>query len=125
MTGLPESEYVMCVYLIHFEQPYKHARHYLGYSDNLAARIAAHEHGNGARLMSVISRNDIRWVVARVWPNGGPDLERKLKRHHGSCDLCPICAGRVHPGYVVDIKQMLFERAAPALGSHQGKRRPM
>jgi hypothetical protein len=30
----------MYVYLIHFETPSKHAKHYLGFSDNLAARIS-------------------------------------------------------------------------------------
>lgn len=115
----------MCqyVYLIHFERPYRHAGHYLGYSDNLAARIAAHEHGNGAKLMEVITRNDIRWSVVKVWP-GDRTLERKLKNRSGS-RLCPVCAGRVPIGWSIDIKRLLFERNAPAVASHQGKRRPM
>jgi predicted GIY-YIG superfamily endonuclease len=115
----------MCVYLIHFEEPYKHARHYLGFSDNVAARIACHEHGNGAKLMSVIARNGIRWQVSRVWMTGDRALERKLKGYHSGVKLCPICQGRVPVGYSIDVKKLTFRRGAPVLASHQGKRRPM
>jgi hypothetical protein len=34
-------------YLLHFSRPYHHARHYLGSSANLGARIAAHARGRG------------------------------------------------------------------------------
>ena len=43
------------VYLIHFETRLKHARHYLGYCDDLGRRMAQHRSGNGARLMEVIT----------------------------------------------------------------------
>ncbi len=116
----------MCVYLICYGQTkYKHASHYLGFTDNLATRIYCHEHGNGARLMEVVNRNDVPWVVARVWLNGDRELERKLKRQHNGPRLCPICRGEVHPGYSIDIKQLLFQKGPPALASHVGKRRPM
>ena len=36
------------IYLLHFERSYRHARHYLGYSDNLAARLDAHRAGQGS-----------------------------------------------------------------------------
>src|SRR5215510_2445485 len=39
------------VYLIHFNRSYRHARHYLGYSENLDKRICDHLCGQGARLM--------------------------------------------------------------------------
>ena len=42
------------VYLLHFDQPYKHARHYIGWAVNLTARLAAHERGYGARLLAVV-----------------------------------------------------------------------
>jgi len=83
----------MMVYLIHFAQPYRHARHYLGYTEDLAQRITEHREGKGARLMSVVHRAGISWVVSRTW-EGGRDVERKLKRWHKSPDLCPICRGR-------------------------------
>ena len=115
----------MCVYLIHFETKLHHAQHYLGFSDALRLRIACHEHSNGAKLMTAITRNDIKWVVARVWMDGDRTLERRLKNQKNSPALCPICRGEVHPGYAVDIKQLLFEKGPPALAEHQGKRKPM
>ncbi len=77
-------------YLIHFDTPYKHARHYLGYSHDLAARLAAHQSGAGARLMEVINQAGITWQLARTW-RGGRDLESRLKRQHSGVKLCPIC----------------------------------
>lgn len=78
------------VYLIHFARPYKHARHYLGYTADLPARIEQHRNGTGARLLQVITQAGIAFDVARTWA-GGRDLERKLKNHHHGPRLCPIC----------------------------------
>ncbi len=85
----------MCVYLIHFETKLHHAGHYLGFSDALRLRIACHEHGNGAKLMTAVARNDIRWCVSKVWLDG----DRTLK--------------------------ITFQKGPPALAEHQGKRKPM
>ena len=63
------------VYLIHFARPYKHARHYLGYTEDLPKRLSLHKRGLGARLMEVVRNAGIDWVVARTWPAwwiGGP-----------------------------------------------------
>lgn len=30
------------IYLLHFSKPYKHARHYIGYTDDLDKRLARH-----------------------------------------------------------------------------------
>lgn len=81
------------VYLLHFDQPYKHARHYLGSCDDLQARLARHAAGNGARLVEVICQAGITWRLARTW-QGGRALERQLKRWHGSKPLCPLCDPR-------------------------------
>jgi predicted GIY-YIG superfamily endonuclease len=117
----------MCaVYLLHFERKLAgHAGHYCGYTSNLRARVAAHEAGDSAKLIEAITRNDIRFVVCRVWPDGDRDLERKIKQANNGPRFCPICCGDVPPGYAIDVKRLTFQRAAPALESHQGKRRPM
>jgi len=78
------------VYLLHFDRPYRHARHYLGYAADLDARLKRHKAGNGARLLQVVMDTGISWVLARTWP-GGRDVERKLKRQKNSPRLCPIC----------------------------------
>jgi predicted GIY-YIG superfamily endonuclease len=85
------------VYLIHFDTPYKHARHYLGSTKDLTARLERHAHGNGSRLMQVITNAGITWRLARVWKCDGVWAARKLeshiKRHHKNVGrtLCPIC----------------------------------
>jgi predicted GIY-YIG superfamily endonuclease len=78
------------VYLLHFNQPYKHARHYLGSADDLDARLERHRAGNGARLIEVITQAGIGFTLARTW-EGGRKEERKLKDQHNSPRLCPIC----------------------------------
>lgn len=78
------------VYLIHFRRPYKHARHYLGYSEHLDKRITNHLCGMGARLMAVIYEANIDWKVVRTWP-GDRKLERRLKNAHNTPLLCPVC----------------------------------
>ena len=80
----------MTVYLLHFNEPYCHARHYLGSTDDLDSRLQEHRTGQGARLTQVIHEAGITFILARTW-EGGRDLERKLKRWHKSPDLCPIC----------------------------------
>jgi len=49
------------IYLIHFDQPYRHARHYCGWASDLEARLAAHRSGNGSRMMAVIAGAGIQW----------------------------------------------------------------
>ncbi|MBA9002052.1 hypothetical protein [Thermomonospora cellulosilytica] len=82
------------VYLLHFTRPYRHARHYLGWTRDLPARLAAHEHGTGARLLQVVTAAGIEWRLARVWP-GDRGRERALKRQGGASRRCPLCG--VHP----------------------------
>lgn len=82
----------MPVYLLHFNEPYHHARHYLGSASDLDERLRQHEAGTGARLTQVIREHDIGFTLARTW-DGGRDEERKLKRWHNSPKLCPICLG--------------------------------
>lgn len=87
------------VYLIHFDRPLGdldnprgQAHHYLGYTQDLDARLERHRSGNGARLMEVVSEAGIGWKLVRTW-RGGRELERKLKDSHNSPRLCPICRG--------------------------------
>jgi predicted GIY-YIG superfamily endonuclease len=78
------------VYLIHFDTPYNHARHYTGWTSNLPERLEAHRHGRGARLMEVITDAGISWHVARTWP-GDRTRERAIKNRHAAPQLCPDC----------------------------------
>lgn len=78
------------VYLIHFETPYKHARHYLGSALNLEERIEQHRRSQGARLIEVINEAGIAWDVARTW-DGTRETEAKFKRARHNVRLCPKC----------------------------------
>jgi len=83
----------MAVYLLHFIPPYKHARHYLGYAEDVDARNIRHMAGRGARLCEVQREAGGSWVVARVWFGGDRSLERQLKRRCNHSRFCPICRG--------------------------------
>jgi predicted GIY-YIG superfamily endonuclease len=85
------------VYLIHFDRPYHHARHYMGWTADLENRLDAHAGGNGARLMQVVAEAGIGWRLARTW-RGDRTLERRLKRRHNGPRLCPICNPKIEEG---------------------------
>ena len=80
------------IYLLHFDPPYKHAKHYIGITDDLRARLAKHARGTGARLMEVVTAAGINWQLARTW-RGDRQLERKLKNRKHAPLLCPLCSG--------------------------------
>lgn len=82
----------MAVYLLHFDSPLHHARHYLGGTKDLEQRLAAHRAGtSGVKIMDAAHRAGITFTLARVW-DGGFQLERQFKRRKANSRLCPICA---------------------------------
>jgi predicted GIY-YIG superfamily endonuclease len=78
------------VYLLHFDRRYRHAGHYTGWTEDLAARLARHAVGDGARLLAVVHQAGITWQLARVW-SGPRARERQLKRQGGASRHCPLC----------------------------------
>ena len=87
----------MAVYLLHFDRPFKHAKHYVGYAadEKLHARVDEHYNatpgdGKHHRLMQVIRAAGISFTLARVWPAAGRERERALKAR-GKGRVCPIC----------------------------------
>lgn len=95
------------IYLIHLDQPMKHARHYLGFAIDLDARIETHRRGiaESCSFMRAVHKAKITWSVVRTW-KGSRDLEKKLKcrrpRKDGSRTRggsmtrhCPLCRERV------------------------------
>jgi hypothetical protein len=89
----------MALYLIHFERPYRHASHYLGFLDTsrrslqeaLDTRMDFHRAGRGSRLLRAVSAAEIDWEVVRLWEEGTRTDERRLKGH-SSTRLCPTCS---------------------------------
>jgi hypothetical protein len=92
----------MTIYLLHFNEPLigqrrnahaqrtQIARHYIGYTGDLATRIEQHRAGHGARLLAVLAEAGIGFTVAATWPGDRTD-ERRLKRQHHAARFCPIC----------------------------------
>lgn len=87
------------VYLLHFDRPFGHARHYTGWVTTrtyLLPRLGAHTYGVGARLMAVVAEAGIGFQLARTW-DGGRTRERQLKRQGGASRRCPICKAPTLP----------------------------
>lgn len=97
------------VYLIHFDSPYVHARHYVGWSEDeaiavgmsnadvtLPQRLEDHRSGRGSKLMAAVTEAGIGWHVARVWENVDRFVERKMHRRHCSARICPVCKEASH-----------------------------
>lgn len=82
------------VYLLHFDRPYEHARHYIGWSTDIEQRLVHHRQGRGARLLEVITGVGIGFSIARVWPGQTRTFERRLKRRGSAVRLCPTCSSR-------------------------------
>jgi predicted GIY-YIG superfamily endonuclease len=82
------------VYLLHFDEPYMHARHYVGWAKHLEARLAHHRRGTGANLLRVLNEHGIGWQLARTWSNVDRFFERRVK-NHSATRYCPICRGEV------------------------------
>lgn len=97
-TPIPPGFYAVRgdVYVLHFDQPLGHARHYTGFAKAglLAARLAEHERGCGARLTQVALERGIGWTVAKVFEGVSLGFEWELKiRRRTACAYCPLCAG--------------------------------
>lgn len=81
-------------YLIHICPPYKHARHYLGWTqaDNTGQRrFDRHKAGNGSPLIKAALQAGSSCTISRLWHNVDRNFERKLKNRKESPYLCPLC----------------------------------
>jgi predicted GIY-YIG superfamily endonuclease len=78
------------VYLIHFDRPFGHAQHYLGWALDLPTRIKHHRRSTGSRLLAVVNEAGIGWRVVRTW-QGGRDVEARKKKQGGRARHCPVC----------------------------------
>jgi hypothetical protein len=84
-------------YLLHFTDAggntatYRHAGHYIGWTQDLAARLEAHAAGGGARLTEVVRAAGLRFTLARTWPGTTRDTEDSLKHQGGGRRFCPEC----------------------------------
>ncbi len=95
----------MALYLLHFDRPYKHARHYLGWSADVASlqrRVEAHAaaslgYGKNHKLMIAARAAGISFIVSRIWPHG-TRADEKRKKQRGHARHCPICRAEAKVG---------------------------
>ena len=91
-----DSNKIGTTYLLCFDKPIGHSRHYLGWTSDLERRLDSHRNGPRERcvLTYELRRRGIGFKLARVWENVTIDHEKKLKRQRNSPRLCPICQER-------------------------------
>jgi hypothetical protein len=80
------------VYVLHFEPGYKHARHYVGWTedDDVTARVEVHLQGRESPLIRAAVAAGVEVQLAATYP-GTRYLERRLKRWHKTGQFCAIC----------------------------------
>lgn len=84
------------IYLLHFDEPYQHARHYLGFCtsyEGLDSRFEFHANGRGSHLLAAVTKAGIKWRLVRLW-KGTRNDERHFKYNGASTPFCPICRPR-------------------------------
>jgi predicted GIY-YIG superfamily endonuclease len=80
------------VYLLHFNRPYHHARHYVGFTTNIERRVKRHQDGRGSPLIEAAISAGIEFTVARLWNNVTGRFERRIHEMEARL-LCPMCVG--------------------------------
>ena len=78
------------IYLIHFDTPYYHARHYIGFTNNITKRVEKHKRGTGSKLLRALREVNIPFHVVKTW-EGDRKQERKLKNNKNALRICPVC----------------------------------
>jgi len=83
----------MSVYILHFNEKFYHAQHYVGCTENMQRRTREHLHCYpcGSNLVRAVIKKGIEVVVAKVYPDGDRALEKKIKATKNTSKLCPIC----------------------------------
>lgn len=82
------------IYLLHFDPPYKHARHYYGWAigNHWRRRVTLHRKGKSrAKLVEAAVGAGCTITVARIWKDKTRSDERKLHRAGNAIRQCPIC----------------------------------
>jgi predicted GIY-YIG superfamily endonuclease len=101
------------VYLLHFSQPYQHARHYTGWTaDDVLDRLVRHASGHGARLMTVIYHAGIGFILVRTC-EGTRRTERAIKNAGAAVRYCPLCTPHPRAGHWGPLPADLVPRYYP------------
>lgn len=82
----------MTIYILHFEPSYKHASHYIGYTNatNPTFRIQQHIKGNGSPLVKAAVEFGCDIQLALTF-KANRTSERNLKNRKDVSKWCPLC----------------------------------
>ena len=81
------------VYVLHLHPPFRHARHYIGWTDgaDVAERLIEHERGEGSVMLRHAARAGVRFEIAHVFVGADRHFERRLKNRKDVCRWCRLC----------------------------------
>lgn len=82
------------VYILHFDTPFHHARHYTGSTRALLDRFTTHAYGDGARLMRVLMEEGVEWMLGGLWmtdQTNARKAERWIKGQKNAERYCQLC----------------------------------
>lgn len=103
------------LYLLHFKKPYRHCRHYLGYTADyrIKRRIYEHFHDPQVGLLKALQQQGTPWQVARIM-EGDRQREAHLKYVVRNIrGYCPACQKRaMRPSELTDLCEELNVRLA-------------
>jgi predicted GIY-YIG superfamily endonuclease len=83
----------MSVYILHLSPPLKHARHYVGFSEQVKKRFNHHLAGTGSRFTQVCREKGITLTLAVVIRHASREDERRIKTASRMRlrERCPVC----------------------------------
>lgn len=84
------------IYLLHFDRPLAHARHYIGWTEDLERRLEKHARDGGAAIVRAAINEGIGIVLAATFVGTKRD-EGRLKDRGGARRICPVCRGSAAP----------------------------
>lgn len=110
------------IYILHFDEPLHHARHYIGVSSEqrLEARLKAHANGHGANLTKVLHTLGIGWRVGGlIKTEGHPRLDeahlKQIKHTSRYCELCTKTPKRLRGTTPISIEELTIKTRSSEL----------
>ena len=85
----------MCVpyiYILHFSEPFKHAKHYVGSSINPRERIKLHRKGrSGVCLINAVVKEGILLKLGNLIKSDSRNYEKLIKKIKNTKRFCKFC----------------------------------
>lgn len=110
-------------YLLHFDEPIKGRRHYIGSTvyERRFIRWREHAMGNGAAYTKTFIRAGIGFSVVKLFFSPNRTYERWLKEHRVASQLCPLCSPNLPQPTPVHYDANFW---LPTIGTYWTSKRP-